>query len=100
MSVATVLMEGFFETQIRKQDIPIREVPDDFDISHISALSAHEIDVLEQNARSNEDRLNQLLQSKELLEKRHAELIELRYVLRETSHFLEIVRCLPHNGLI
>jgi V-type H+-transporting ATPase subunit a len=85
------LTAGFFETQIKKHDIHMREIPDEVDISHISAQSAHEIDVLEQNTKSNEDRLNQLLESKAVLEMRQAELIELRYVLRETSPFLEIV---------
>ena len=32
-----------------------------------------------------------LLEGKEVLERRHAELIELRHVLRETAHFFEIV---------
>ena len=82
---------GFFESQIKKQDIPIRELPDDIDMSKTAAPSAHEIDLLEENAQTNEQRLNHLLESKEILERRHAELIELRYVLRETAHFFEIV---------
>jgi hypothetical protein len=85
------LIRGFFESQIKKQDILIRELPDDIDISHVSAHSAHEIDTLEETLKSNEDRLSNLIESKELLEKRHAELIELRHVLRETAQFFEIV---------
>jgi len=84
---------GFFETQIKKQDIPIRELPDDIDMSKTAAPPAHEIDLLEENTQTNEQRLNHLLESKEVLERRHAELIELRYVLRETAHFFEIVLC-------
>ena len=83
--------KGFFETQIKKQNIPIRELPDDLDISQTTAPSAHEIDVLEENTQTNEQRLNHLLENKEILERRHAELIELRHVLRETAHFFEIV---------
>jgi|SRR5947207_15878017 len=86
-----LICEGFFETQIKKQDIPIRELSDDLDISQTTAPSAHEIDVLEENTQTNEQRLNQLLESKEILERRHAELIELRHVLRETAHFFQIV---------
>jgi V-type H+-transporting ATPase subunit a len=82
---------GFFETQIKKQDIQIRELPDDVGMSQATAPSAHDIDVLEENTQTNEQRLNQLLEGKETLERRHAELIELRHVLRETAQFFEIV---------
>lgn len=84
---------GFFETQIKKQDIQIRELPDDVDMSQTAAPSAHEIDVLEDNTQTNEERLSHLLDSKEMLERRHAELIELRHVLRETAYFFEQVYC-------
>lgn len=84
-------MTGFFETQIKRQNIRIRQLPDGLDISQTTAPSAHEIDVLEENTQTNEQRLNHLLESKEVLERRHAELIELRYVLRETAHFFQIV---------
>ena len=86
--------QGFFETQIKKQNIRIRELPDDLDSSQTTAPSAHEIDVLRETIQTNEQRLNSLLESKETLERRHAELIELRHVLRETAHFFEIVRTL------
>ena len=85
---------GFFETQIKKLDLPIRELPDDIDSSHTIAPSAHEIDVLEENTQTNEQRLNHLLDNKEILQRRHAELIELRYVLRETATFFAVV-CHP-----
>lgn len=85
------MLLGFFETQIKKQNISIRELPDDIDMSQTTAPSAHEIDVLEENTQINEQRLNNLLESKEILERRHAELIELRHVLRETAHFFHIV---------
>lgn len=70
-------------------------MPDDIDMSKQAAPPAHEIDLLEENTNTNEQRLNHLLESKETLERRHAELMELRYVLRETAHFFEIV--LPLN---
>jgi hypothetical protein len=94
-------MKGFFETQIKKQEIPIQELPDDIDQSKTAAPSAHEIDLLEENTQTNEQRLNHLLESKEILERRHAELIELRYVLRETAHFFEIVSppLSPHRSV-
>ena len=60
-------------------------------MSQIAAPSAHEIDVLEENIQTNEQRLIQLLESKEILERRHAELVELRHVLSETAHFFQIV---------
>jgi len=82
-------LAGFFETEIKKQEIQIRELPDDVDMSHTAAPSAHEIDVLEENTQTNEERLSHLLESKEVLERRHAELIELRHVLRETAYFFE-----------
>jgi hypothetical protein len=86
-----MLTAGFFDAQIKKQEIRVLGLPDDLDYSQMAAPSAHEIDVLEENTQTNEQRLSHLLESKEILEKRHAELIELRYVLRETSQFFEIV---------
>lgn len=47
--------------------------------------------MLEEQTQTNEQRLNQLLESREILQRRHAELIELRHVLRETAQFFEIV---------
>jgi len=82
---------GFFQTQCDKFDIPIKELSDDIDMSQIAPPSAHEIDVLQENCQTNEQRLNQLLDSKQILERRHAELVELRHVLRETAHFFEVV---------
>jgi V-type H+-transporting ATPase subunit a len=82
---------GFFQTQIVKQEIKIRELPDDMDYSQTTAPSDHEIDVLEETTQTNEQRLSHLLESKEILERRHSELIELRHVLRETAQFFEIV---------
>jgi V-type H+-transporting ATPase subunit a len=89
--------QGFFETQIKKQKIRIRELPDDLDSSQTTAPSVHEIDVLRDTIQTNEQRLNSLLENKETLERRHAELIELRHVLRETAHFFEIV-CTLYDG--
>ena len=84
--------EGFFETQIKKHNIPIRELPDDLDMSQTTAPSAHEIDVLEEKTQTKEQRLNHLLESKQILERTQAGLIELRHVLKETAHFFQIVR--------
>jgi V-type H+-transporting ATPase subunit a len=91
---------GFFEAQIEKQDIRIPELPDDIDSSQIVAPSAHEIDELQDTTQTNEERLKHLLESKETLERRHAELIELRYVLRETAQFFEIASILIGTLLI
>jgi V-type H+-transporting ATPase subunit a len=84
-------LEGFFQAQCEKFDISVKELPDDIDMSQASAPSAHEIDVLEENCQTNEQRLSQLLDRKQLLERRHAELIELRHVLGETARYFEIV---------
>jgi hypothetical protein len=90
--------EGFFQAQCVKFDIRVKELPDDIDMSQISAPTAHEIDLLEENCQTNEGRLSQLLDSKQILERRHAELIELRHVLRETARYFEIVRPLRVEG--
>jgi V-type ATPase 116kDa subunit family len=82
---------GFFQTQIEKQEIKIRELPDDMGYSQQAAPMEHEIDVLEENCQTNEQRLSHLLDSKDILERRHVELIELRHVLRETAEFFEAV---------
>jgi len=86
--------EGFFEAQCRKFDVPVKELPDELDMSQTWAPTAHEIDVLEENCQTNEQRLSQLLESQQILQKRHAELVEFRHVLRETAHFFEVVRAL------
>jgi hypothetical protein len=44
--------------------------------------------------------LNQLLDSKQILERRHAELVELRHVLRETATFFEIVSSHSEHALV
>ena len=85
-------IEGFFEAQIKKHNIPIWELPDELDMSQMTSPSAHEIDVLEETIQTNEQRLKHLLESKQALERTHAELIELQHVLRETAHFFQIVR--------
>jgi len=86
--------EGFFEAQCRKFDVPVKELPSELDMSQTWAPTAHEIDVLEENCQTNEQRLNQLLESQQVLQRRHAELVEFRHVLRETARFFEVVRAL------
>lgn len=61
------------------------------DYSQQAAPTEHEIDVLQENCQTNEQRLSHLLDSKDILERRRVELIELRHVLRETADFFEAV---------
>jgi V-type H+-transporting ATPase subunit a len=54
------------------------------------APSAHELDVLDESTERYEQRVAQMLENKEALDKRHAELIEMRHVLRETASFFNV----------
>lgn len=54
------------------------------------APSAHELDELDEVTAQCEQRVTHLLESKETLERRHAELIEFRHVLRETASFFNV----------
>ena len=56
-----------------------------------AAPSAHELDVLDEATVQHEQRVAHLLESKVALEKRHAELIEFRHVLRETASFFNVL---------
>jgi V-type H+-transporting ATPase subunit a len=55
-----------------------------------TAPSAHELDVLDEATARHEQRVVHLVESKETLERRHAELIEFRHVLRETASFFNV----------
>ena len=56
----------------------------------MTAPSAHELDMLDEATARFEERVAHLLESKETLEKRHAELIEFRHVVRETASFFNV----------
>jgi len=56
----------------------------------MAAPSAHELDVLDDATARHEQRVAHLLESKAALEKRHAELIEFRHVVRETASFFTV----------
>ncbi|BFZ57139.1 H(+)-transporting V0 sector ATPase subunit a [Savitreella phatthalungensis] len=75
----------FFGKQIEQAQIPFKGI--DYDSLSAQAPSIAEIDELADRARHYEARLNSLNESHETLQKRFVELIELRYVLRETDTF-------------
>jgi hypothetical protein len=80
-------MVGFLEAQIDASGVRIRLLTEP---EHLNAPSAHELDMLDEATARFEERVAHLLQSKETLEKRHAELIEFRYVVRETASFFNV----------
>ena len=77
----------FFGKQIETAGLSIS--PLDFDATTTQAPSVHEIDELSQRAIHFEGRINSLNDSHETLQKRYVELIELRYVLKETGAFFD-----------
>lgn len=78
---------GFLGGQIEISGVRVRELTGpEFTV----APSAHELDVLDESTARYEQRVGHLLESKETLEKRHAELIEFRHVLRETASFFNV----------
>jgi V-type H+-transporting ATPase subunit a len=81
------LMVGFLETHIDTSGIQIRQLTE---AQFTTSPSAHELDVLEEATARYEQRVTHLLESKEALEKRQAELIEFRHVLRETASFFSV----------
>jgi hypothetical protein len=81
------LTEGFLETHIDATGIRIRQLTEP---EFTTAPSQHELDVLDEATARFEQRVAHLLESKETLEKRHAELIEFRHVLRETASFFNV----------
>ena len=84
------LRVGFLETQIENTGVRIRYLTEP---ESMSAPSAHELDLLDESTARFEERVTHLLESKQTLEKRHAELIEFRHVLRETASFFNVCHC-------
>ena len=77
----------FLKAQIEASTIRLRIPPVEYQA--IPAPSASEIDQLEEKTVHWEQRITQLLQSQETLQRRFSELIELRHVLRETAQFFD-----------
>lgn len=80
---------GFFTGQIEKADIHVRT-------AHPSAYqsltrSRQELDDLEDRLSEHENRLLQMNNSHETMQRRYLELTELKHVLRETSDFFQEV---------
>ncbi|KAI8600084.1 V-type ATPase, V0 complex, 116kDa subunit family [Dissophora ornata] len=77
----------FFTSQIEKAEIPIRSsIPS----SYITrARSRQELDDLEERLSEHENRLLQMNNSHETMQRRYLELTELKHVLRETNDFFE-----------
>ncbi|KAG0055134.1 H(+)-transporting V0 sector ATPase subunit a [Gryganskiella cystojenkinii] len=77
----------FFTQQIEKAEIPVRS---SYSTAHLSrARSRQELDDLEQRLSAHENRLLQMNNSHETMQRRYLELTELKHVLRETSDFLQ-----------
>jgi len=82
-----VANSGYLDAQIEKAGVRVRQLTEpEFAV----APSAHELDVLDEATGRFEQRVAHLLESKETLERRQAELIEFRHVLRETASFFHV----------
>lgn len=81
------LILGFLETNVNSSGIRTRQLTEP---ESMRAPSAHELDELDEATARCEQRVAHLLDSKETLERRHAELIEFRHVLRETASFFNV----------
>lgn len=83
----------FFASQIEKEKdvIPIRPLYDSAPLVTVGPSAAHSIDELDVTLAEQETRLLQMNDSYKLLSERTKELIEARYVLRETAGFFEKV---------
>lgn len=78
----------FFGKQIETAGIPLE--PLDYDlIESQSAATVAEVDELADRTTHYEQRINSLNESHETLQKRYVELVELRYVLKETGAFFD-----------
>src|SRR5271170_4196038 len=78
---------GFLESHVETTGIRVRQLTEpEFSV----APSAHELDVLDEATARYEQRVSHLVESKETLERRQAELIEFRHVLRETASFFNV----------
>lgn len=81
----------FFASQIEKERdvVPIRPLYDTAPLVTVGPGAAHNIDGLDVTLAEYETRLSQMNESYKLLSERTKELIEARYVLRETAGFFE-----------
>ena len=78
---------GYLDTQVNNAGVRVRQLTES---EHTVAPSAHELDVLDEATGRFEQRVAHLLDSKETLERRQAELVEFRHVLRETASFFHV----------
>ncbi|KAF9994869.1 H(+)-transporting V0 sector ATPase subunit a, partial [Modicella reniformis] len=76
----------FFTMQIEKAEIPIHPTPPN-SYSMTRARSRQELDELEERLSEHENRLLQMNNSHETMQRRYLELTELKHVLHETSDF-------------
>ncbi|KAG0330687.1 H(+)-transporting V0 sector ATPase subunit a [Podila horticola] len=77
----------FFTSQIEKAEIPVRPTHPSVYMSR--ARSRQELDDLEERLSEHENRLLQMNNSHETMQRRYLELVELKHVLRETSDFFQ-----------
>ncbi|KAF9425142.1 H(+)-transporting V0 sector ATPase subunit a [Podila epigama] len=77
----------FFTSQIEKAEIPVR--PTHPSVYQSRARSRQELDDLEERLMEHENRLLQMNNSHETMQRRYLELVELKHVLRETSDFFQ-----------
>lgn len=82
-------LTGFFTSQIEKAEIPVRTNLSNAYSSR--ARSRQELDDLEERLSEHENRLLQMNNSHETMQRRYLELTELKHVLRETSDFFQEV---------
>jgi len=87
----TISDTGYLEAQVENAGVRMRQLTEP---EYAVAPSAHELDILEEAAGRFEQRVAHMLQSKETLERRQAELIQFRHVLRETASFFHVRRTL------
>jgi len=77
----------FFQAQVEKEGLHVRSVENN--MYYARARTQQEIDELEERIQDHYQRVQQMNNSMETLNKRYLELTELRHVLRETSVFFE-----------
>ena len=84
----------FFATQIEKEKdvVPVRALVDSAPLITVGPRAAQTIDELDVTLKEHEARLIQMNSSYQSLSDRTRELVEARYVLRETAVFFQRVR--------
>jgi V-type H+-transporting ATPase subunit a len=80
---------GYFQGQMDKASIPLRQLPPS--ANAVAAPSASEIDELSERSQNLEKRIASLNDSYETLKRREVELTEWRWVLREAGGFFDRV---------